>query len=145
MLGDICTKPVVTVGATATVQEAARLMRTKNVGAIVVLASDKPTGILTDRDLTVAVVADAKDPTKITVREVMHASPAVIQEDQGIADAVRMFSAKGVRRLPVVNKSGALVGIMALDDMMMLLGDEMAHVASALSRELGRPHTLTVT
>lgn len=145
MLGEICTKPVVTVAATATVQEAARLMRSKNVGAIVVLASDKPTGILTDRDLAVAVVADAKDPTTITVREVMHASPAVIREEQGVADAVRMFSTKGVRRLPVVNKHGALVGIMALDDMMMLLGDEMAHVASALSRELGRPHTLTVT
>jgi predicted transcriptional regulator len=65
-------------------------------------------------------------------------NPAVIPEDKGIFDAVRMLGAKGVRRLPVVDMRGKLVGIVALDDLLMLFGREMSHVASALSRELGR-------
>lgn len=139
MIGSVCTKPVVTISAKATVREAARLMRQKKVGALVVLGSARPVGILTDRDITVGVVADGRDPAGVSVSEVMHKDPAVIREDQGLFDAARIFAAKGVRRLPVVDRRGTLIGIIALDDMLMLLGSEMGHVATALARELGRP------
>jgi predicted transcriptional regulator len=68
----------------------------------------------------------------------MRANPAVIREDQGILDATRILGAKGVRRLPVVSRNGKLVGIIALDDVLMLLGSEMGHVATALARGLRR-------
>ncbi len=58
MIRQLCSKPVVTVAANATVREAARLMREKNVGAVVVRGSDRPGGILTDRDIAVSVVAE---------------------------------------------------------------------------------------
>jgi CBS domain-containing protein len=139
MIGEVCTKPVVTVSTKASIQEAARLMRQKRVGAIVVLDGVKPSGILTDRDIAVSVVADGRDPATVRVGEVMHRSPAVIREDEGIFDAVKLFSGKGVRRLPVVDGKGKLIGIIALDDLLMLFGREMGHVASALARGLGRP------
>jgi CBS domain-containing protein len=139
MLGELSIKPVVTIGPGATVQEAARLMRTKKVGALVVTNSQKPIGILTDRDITVDVVAAGSDPATTPVSSVMHRNPRVLREDQGLFDAVKAFSSAGVRRLPVVSRSGAIKGILALDDVLMLLGSEMAHVSTALSRSLGRP------
>jgi predicted transcriptional regulator len=68
----------------------------------------------------------------------MHANPTVIREDKGIFDAVKVLAEHRVRRLPVVDGEGQLTGIIALDDVLMLLGNEMGQVASALSRELGR-------
>jgi CBS domain-containing protein len=68
----------------------------------------------------------------------MHENPAVIREDQGIFDAVKMLAERGVRRLPVVDGEGQLTGIIALDDVLMLLGNEMGQLGAALSRELGR-------
>src|SRR3972149_3200277 len=137
MIGDVCVKPVVTVSKDTTVQEAARLMRAKKVGALVVVNNGKPEGILTDRDITVNVVAQQRDPEAVRVREVMRTNPTVIREDQGILDAARILGARGVRRLPVVGKGGKLVGIVALDDLLMLFGREMGHVASALARGAG--------
>lgn len=136
MLAEICTKPVVTVGPEATVKEAARLMRTKNVGTVVVVNRTKPVGIVTDRDIAMAAVADGQDPTSATVQEVMHTNPAVIREDQGVFDAVKMLGERGVRRLPVVDRRGKLTGIVALDDLLILLGNEMGQVSAALTRSL---------
>jgi signal-transduction protein with cAMP-binding, CBS, and nucleotidyltransferase domain len=139
MLRELSIKPVVTIGPDASIQEAARLMRTKRVGALVVTSSRKPIGILTDRDITVDVVAAGSDPATTTVSKVMHRNPRVLREEQGLFDAVKAFSSSGVRRLPVVGQAGTMKGILALDDVLMLLGNEMAHVSAALSRSLGRP------
>lgn len=139
MIGETCTKPVVTITPQATVLEAARLMREKNVGALVVVGSTKPTGMLTDRDIAVGVVAQGADPATTPVSAVMHRSPAVIREDRGIFDAVRILDTHGIRRLPVVDRGGKVTGIVSLDDLLMLFGREMGHVAGALSRGLGRP------
>jgi predicted transcriptional regulator len=141
MIGEMSIKPVVTIAPDASIQEAARLMRTKKVGALVVTSSRKPIGIITDRDITVEVVAAGGDPAATPVRNVMHRNPRVLREDQGLLDAVKVFSNAGVRRLPVVNRAGAVKGIIALDDVLMLLGTEMAYVSTALSRSLGRPAT----
>ncbi|HET7874393.1 MAG TPA: CBS domain-containing protein [Methylomirabilota bacterium] len=138
MLGKICTKPVVTAPATMTVAEVARLMRAKNVGAVVVANAGRPIGMLTDRDIAVDVVASGKDPSETRVGQVMRKKVTVIREDQGVFDAARVFAKTGVRRLPVVDKGGKMVGIVAMDDLMMLLGNEMGYVAGALSAELKR-------
>ena len=139
MIGEMCTKPVVTISPKVSVQEAARLMHRKNVGALVMVDDSRPQGILTDRDIVTAVVAQGRDPMTTTVGEVMRRDLTVIREDRGIFDAITLLSDKGVRRLPVVNAAGKLTGIIALDDLLMLLGREMGHVSSALSRGLGRP------
>src|SRR3972149_3644306 len=98
MIGQVCTKPVVTVSPRATVQEAARLMRRKNGGALVVVGSSRPQGILTDRDIAMAVVAEGRDPAALSVSAVMRKNPAVIREDRGGFDAIKLLSAQGVPR-----------------------------------------------
>ena len=138
MLGKICTKPVVTASAQMTVEQAARAMRTRNVGALVVVNAGRPVGMLTDRDIAVEVVAKGIEPDTARVGDVMHKKPVIIREDLGIFDAVRVFAKTGVRRLPVVTKSGVLVGVIAVDDLIMLLGNELGHVAGALSAGLRR-------
>jgi CBS domain-containing protein len=138
MLGKICTRPVVTASAQMTVDEAARVMRSKNVGALVVVNAGRPVGMLTDRDVAIEVVAKGLDPDTARVGDVMHKKPITIREDLGIFDAARVFAKTGVRRLPVVTKSGVLVGVIAVDDLIMLLGNEMGHMAGALSAGLRR-------
>ncbi len=138
MLGKICIKPVVTASAQMTVDEAARAMRSKNVGALVVVNAGRPIGMLTDRDVAIEVVAKGLDPDTVRVGDIMHRKPATILQDLGILDAVKTFARTGVRRLPVVTKNGVLVGVIAVDDMIMLLGNEMGHLAGALSAGLRR-------
>jgi CBS domain-containing protein len=138
MLGKICTKPVVTASAQMTVDQAARAMRSKNVGALVVVNAGRPVGMLTDRDIVVEVVARGMDPEEVRVGDVMVKKPVTIRQDLGIFDAARTFAKTGVRRLPVVTGSGALVGVITMDDVLMLLGNEMGHMAGALSAGLRR-------
>jgi CBS domain-containing protein len=138
MLGKICTRPVVTASTQMTVDQAARVMRSKNVGALVVVNAGRPVGMLTDRDIAVEVVARGMDPEEARVGDVMVKKPVTIRQDLGILDAAKTFAKTGVRRLPVVTGSGVLVGVITMDDVIMLLGNEMGHMAGALSAGLRR-------
>lgn len=139
MIGEICTKPALTVAPDTTVQEAAHRMATRNVGALVVVdAERRPRGVVTDRDIAVKVVAAGRDPAVVRVAQLVQRRAVVIAGDAGVFDAVRLMSRRGVRRLPVVDGGGKLLGIISLDDLLILLGSEMGHIASALASELGR-------
>ena len=108
MLGKICTKPVVTASAQMTVDQAARAMRSKNVGALVVVNAGRPVGMLTDRDVAVEVVARGMDPDTVRVGDVMGRKPVTIREELGILDAARVFAKTGVRRLAPENAAGPM-------------------------------------
>ncbi len=136
MLKQIAVKPVVTASARMTIAEAARAMKQKNVGALIVVNAGRPLGVLTDRDIAIDVVAAGKDPDAVRVEDVMRTKPATLREDLGLLDAARIFAKTGVRRLPVVDKAGRVSGIVALDDLMMLFGNEMGLVAGALAAGL---------
>lgn len=136
MLKQIAVKPVVTASARMTIADAARAMKQKNVGALIVVNAGRPLGVLTDRDIAIDVVAAGKDPDAVRVEDVMRTKPATLREDLGLMDAARVFAKTGVRRLPVVDKAGRVSGIVALDDLMMLLGNEMGLVAGALAAGL---------
>jgi CBS domain-containing protein len=136
MLKQLAIKPVITASAQMTIAEAARAMKQKNVGALIVVNAGRPLGVLTDRDIVLDVVAAGKDPDTVRVSEVMRRRPATLREDLGLMDAARIFAKTGVRRLPVVDKAGRVSGIVALDDLMMLLGNEMGLVAGALAAGL---------
>ena len=136
MLKQLAIKPVITASARMTIAEAARAMKQKNVGALIVVNAGRPLGVLTDRDIVLDVVAAGKDPDTVRVSEVMRRRPATLRDDLGLMDAARIFAKTGVRRLPVVDKAGRVSGIVALDDLMMLLGNEMGLVAGALAAGL---------
>jgi len=141
-IGEICSREVVCAKRDATVKTAARLMREQHVGSIVVVEEpeDKriPTGIVTDRDIVVAVVALGLDPEVIEIGDIMGANLVSVKEDWGIAEVVELFQLKGVRRLVVTDSDGYLVGIVAADDVLSLLAEEMSALASMVGGERKR-------
>ena len=141
-IGEICSREVVCAKRDTTVKTAARLMREHHVGSIVVVEEpeDKriPTGIVTDRDIVVAVVALGLDPEVIEIGDIMGANLVSVKEDWGIAEVVELFQLKGVRRLVVTDSDGYLVGIVAADDVLSLLAEEMSALASMVGGERKR-------
>ena len=139
MIGELCSKPAVTASPDTTAREAAHRMWTRKVGALVVVnRRGVPIGVVTDRDIAVRVVAQGADPASVRVGSLLARRPVVIREDAGVLDATKLLSRRGVRRLPVVSRTGKLVGIISLDDLLMLIGSELSHIASTLASELGR-------
>ena len=139
-IGTICKRDVVATGRTESVVDAARLMRKHHVGSLVIVENNAqgckvPVGIITDRDITVSVTALGLDPATITVNEIMVDSVVCIHENAGIAETVALMRTKGVRRLPVVNDSGALTGVISADDLLSLLADELTGLADSTTRE----------
>ncbi|NDY41439.1 CBS domain-containing protein [Dissulfurirhabdus thermomarina] len=118
---EICTREVVTAAPDDTVFAAARLMLEQGVGSVVVLEDARPVGILTDRDITVRVVAVGLNPETTRIRTVMSGNPRTVLETTGVEDTLRLMQAAGVRRIPVVDASGALAGIVSLGDFLDLL------------------------
>jgi CBS domain-containing protein len=121
----------------ASLREASLLMRDRHVGALVVVDNKdgvaRPVGILTDRDIVVAVIAvPGARPEGIRVADAMSTAPAVAREDDGIFEAVQRMSERAVRRLPVVGPDGGLKGIVTLDDVLRVLAIELGQLAEAL-------------
>jgi CBS domain-containing protein len=114
-------------------------MHQRSVGTLIVVDdSQDPVGIVTDRDLVVRVLADRKDPEETLVGDVMSRRPATALEDTPIEIALERMAAGGFRRMPVVDHSGKLVGLVTLDDILLLVGDELAHAGKVLARQTPR-------
>jgi CBS domain-containing protein len=115
------------------------LMRQYHVGDVIVIEDREgkavPVGILTDRDIVIELVATDLDCRVITVGDIMLAHLAVVKEDEGIFDAIQLMSSKGIRRLPVVDKNGSLLGIVTLDDVLQLLAKEFDALAKLVRHE----------
>lgn len=137
-IGEICSREVVFVARSESCAQAARLMRENHVGSLVVVQQDDrrlPVGMITDRDIAVGVVALGLDPERTLVEAVMRPDVAVVRESEGIGRAIALMREQGVRRLPVVDAAGALVGLLAADDLIDLFAEEMSGLAGMLARE----------
>ena len=138
-IGAICNREVITVQRDATVLHAAMLMRQYHVGDVVVIENRKditvPIGIVTDRDVVIEVVATELDTAVITVGDIMVASLAVVKDSVGVLEAIQLMTGKGVRRLPVVDDGGSLMGIVTLDDLLLLLAKEFGALSKLVARE----------
>jgi CBS domain-containing protein len=145
-IADLCTRDVVHVDTLQSVKQAARLMREHHIGSVVIVEHDgermRPVGMITDRDVAVAVVAEGLDPTRTPVVRVMGTGIVVVREDEGIDRAFALMRAEGIRRLPVVDSTGSLVGILTADDLIYFLADEMGGSGGLLSREVARERAL---
>jgi CBS domain-containing protein len=105
-----------TIEGQTPVVEAAKLMKSEDVGAIPIVEGGKLTGILTDRDIVVQVVAAGKDPQSTTAAEVASRELVTIDPQQDLDEALRLMAQHQVRRLPVVEEDGRLVGMLAQAD-----------------------------
>ncbi|TAK82515.1 MAG: CBS domain-containing protein [Betaproteobacteria bacterium] len=128
-VGKICSRDVVFARRNESVAQAAHLMREHHVGTVVVVDERNgrrfPVGMLTDRDIAVGVVALGADPAKSNVEGAMPAEVVCVRDTDGLGRAVALMRAQGVRRLPVIDASGALVGVLSADDVLEVLAEEL--------------------
>lgn len=140
-LMNLCRKNVVSVTPGTMVNEVAKLMEEKNIGSVVVqniiVSGEKEKfGIVTDRDIALRVVGKNLDPAKTQIDDVMTQNfVLVLNENLGLFEALERVRNCAVRRFPVVDVDGNLKGIITLDDIITLLGKEMADVASIIENE----------
>ncbi|AGB31364.1 putative signal transduction protein with CBS domains [Natrinema pellirubrum DSM 15624] len=129
-IDDLARSDVVTAAPDASVSELAAMMDEENVGSIVIIDDDAPVGIVTDRDLTVRVLADGTDAEQ-TAAEIMTEDPCTIERDDGFYEATDLMAEHGVRRLPV-SDGDQLVGIITADDLTELIADEEQQLADVI-------------
>ncbi|MCC6922824.1 MAG: CBS domain-containing protein [Nitrosomonas sp.] len=138
-VGEICNREVIVIQRDEPVLEAARLMRAYHVGALIVIDKPNgraiPVGIVTDRDLVVEVLATELDETVITVGDIMMQELFTLKENTATYDAIDFMRRKTVRRLPIVDDAGELVGILTLDDVLEILSEEMLDLAKLVRYE----------
>lgn len=141
-IGDICKRKVITIGEHDELTRAAELMREHHIGYLVVVkpnigdGTSAPVGVVTDRDIVVAVIARGTDPRSLRVGDVMARQPVVAEQDKPVSVALKDMRRIGVRRLPVVDHEGALVGILSVDDVLDALAGELWDVASSIRQEM---------
>jgi CBS domain-containing protein len=128
-------RPVVTAQPQNSLHAVARLMEEHNVGAVVIVEGRRPVGILTDRDLALELGARGTSPETPAVR-VMSTPVTVVESREGMFDITRAIRDTRVRRLPVVDDDGALVGIVAVDDLIRVMGQETANLLEGLTAEM---------
>jgi predicted transcriptional regulator len=138
-VGEYCKRAVVAIAASADAAEAAKLMRSEHVGFLIVYregdSMQRPVGVLTDRDLVLGVMARDVDPHAITADDVMTRQPLIANESDQLSDMLQAMRQAGIRRVPVVDVRGALVGIMAIDDAIDVVTGLMCDIAGSIKSE----------
>ena len=133
----ICCRDVICVPREADVRTAARLMRDHHVGTLVVVdeldGRRSPVGMVTDRDVTIAVVALGLDPGVIQAGDIMNAELVTVPENTGAAEAGEIMRKHGLRRVVVTDAAGSLAGIVTADDILTLLAGEMSDLSALVA------------
>ena len=134
-LNDLFTRAVITAGPDEALAGIARRMQEYNVGTVVIVEDRRPVGIITDRDLALALGARGLSP-QAPVREVMTRHVLAVPEDTGVFTATRFIQERKVRRLPVVDREDRLVGLVSLDDLLRWLARELSNLAEGIGPEV---------
>jgi len=138
-VGQFCNRETVIVRKQDSIVETAKLMRQNHVGSVIVVDDQsefvKPVGIVTDRDLVLEVLAAEIDPEKVTVGDLTSYELVTANEDDGLWETIQRMRTKGVRRMPVVDRKGQLVGIIAIDDLLEILATELHELTKVIGRE----------
>ncbi|MDZ7700822.1 MAG: CBS domain-containing protein [Halobacteriales archaeon] len=129
---DLAREEIVTANEDASIAELAQLMRDETVGSVVITNVDSPVGIVTDRDLTIRVLADEREAIGLTAQDVMSSDLCAVGPEAGFYEAAQVMSDNGVRRLPVCTEDDELVGIITADDLTELLADEHQQLAAII-------------
>jgi CBS domain-containing protein len=134
-LENFCRKPIVKISPDANIIAACRLMAEKNVGCLVAENEGKLCGIITDRDIALKVTGSERDPQKTAVKDIMTADPIRIGVNRDLHHLTSLMHAYHVRRVPIVDGFDTTLGIVTMDDLIALLGDEMSEIGKAISDE----------
>jgi CBS domain-containing protein len=144
-VGKICNRDVIVIRPGDSVQTAARLMHEYHTGDVIVVEERDglrvPVGIVTDRDVVVEVIAAGVAPEAVSVGDIMSPELVTAHEEDDLWDTLQRMRINAVRRIPVIDESDALVGILTLDDLLELLAGELVDLARVANRQRDiRPH-----
>lgn len=141
-IGDCCNREVIVAEKDTEILEVARLMKRHHVGDLVIVenrgGSSYPVGIITDRDLVVEVMAQEVPPAEVNAADVMSHEIATVPDETGVWETLERMRHLGVRRMPVVDRDGALVGLMTLDDLLDLFTEAMDNITRLIKGEIGK-------
>ena len=135
-LRDVMTQPPQYVTPTTPIGEAASMMRTKDIGMLLVAENDRLVGTVTDRDIVIRGIAEGLDPRFAKTRDVMTKDALYCFDDQDTSDAAQVMEDKQIRRLAILDRNKRLVGVVSLGDLAVrsddeaLSGEVMKRVAS---------------
>jgi CBS domain-containing protein len=139
IIGAICEHKVTVAGRGMPLPEAAKLMRERHVGSLVVVESADngrvPVGIVTDRDIVVEVLAKDLDYRKLSVGDIMSTDLLCVNQVDEVRDVIALMRRRGVRRVPVLNAAGAMVGIASLDDLLDVVAEQLGDLAITIASE----------
>jgi CBS domain-containing protein len=137
--GDICNRIVTVAERGMTLVQAAQLMRDHHVGCLVVVdeagAGRLVVGMLTDRDIVTAVIAQEVDSTTLRVEDVMTSDAVTALEPDSVMDLLGLMRRKGLRRIPVTTPERVLVGLVTLDDLLEILAEQLRAMVGAIEAE----------
>jgi CBS domain-containing protein len=134
-LEDVATPGVETAGPDTSVEVLADTMAERTVGSVVITEDGAPVGIVTDRDLALATLRGDADPATMTASDVMTPDPRTMNVNEGIFELTNAMCRDEVRRMPVVDADGHVVGIVTLDDLVRLLVAELGNLAGVIEAE----------
>jgi CBS domain-containing protein len=142
VIGELCTRKVIIASRNTSISEAAKLMREHHAGDIVVTEESGgnvvPIGIVTDRDMVMEILAQEVSPAGLSVGDVMTEGLVTANSRDGVFETIQLMRTEGIRRAPIVDDTGALIGIVSLDDLVELLAEELGNLASLLRQERRR-------
>ena len=133
-VGDLGPEEVVTADRGENIGDVAETLDTEGVGAVVIAEEDEPIGIVTDRDIALAV-SERDDVGSLTAEQVMTEDPVTLQEDEEAIELSRTIGEENVRRIPLVDENGQLTGIVTLDDLIATIGEQLDNISDTIETQ----------
>lgn len=141
-VGEICNRTTVFAYKSMSISDAARLMLEQHVGSLVIVEENGQgktiTGMLTDRDIVVAVVARDFNAQTVRVGDVMSSNPATCRTEDSMADVLSLMRRHGVRRIPVTDAQDVLIGIVTMDDLLEIIAEDLQNFVHVIENERKR-------
>ena len=141
-LEDVCILDVVCCTPDLTLTEAARLMRQRHSGDLIVVDNAdedrEPVGVITDRDIVIEGVAQGRDPNQTKVRDIMSKRVVVASASEDLSAAIDRMRAHGVRRIPVLDDQQRVIGVVALDDVIRVHSEQAAAILDVVAKQQQR-------
>lgn len=143
---EICTREVIIANRNDSVLEIAKLMRQYHVGDVIIVEhrddQNVPIGIITDRDIVLELVAKEINASSVTAGDIMTEDLLIVHRADQLSDVIQKMQSKGVRRAPVIDEKGGLVGIITEDDLIEIIGEQLDSLVSLVNREEHREQTI---
>lgn len=138
-VGEYCNRNVLIVGRGDSVIKAAKLMRQHHVGELLVVelrnGERSPIGILTDRDIVIDVIAEEANLSAISVEDIMSYKIITANENDDLMSTIKRMRNNGIRRIPVVNIAGGLIGVLSINDIMDVITEQLIDIDQIIENE----------